>query len=103
MTIFVNGGFGLLQMVVELDYVWCVRGWIVRSHISWRGGKHFLLECEKLSLVDAFFKTFRGKPRTESPNKVIFVSGGLGLLRMVSELDTVSCACEDIGPQGSGL
>ena len=43
-TISVSGGFELLQMVLELDTEWCAsegvgptRGWIVRSHVGWRG------------------------------------------------------------------
>ena len=42
-TIFANDELGLLQMVLELDIgryanedVGLPRGWIVRSHISWR-------------------------------------------------------------------
>ena len=43
-TIFASGGLGLLQMVLEPDTSLCAnkdvgppRGWIVRSHIGWRG------------------------------------------------------------------
>ena len=43
-----SSGLGLLQMVLELDTTQCVsedadpqRGWIVRSHISWRGERNF--------------------------------------------------------------
>ena len=43
-TIFASGGLGLSQMVSKSDTGQCVSkdvgpegGWIVRSHISWRG------------------------------------------------------------------
>ena len=43
-TISANGGFGPLQMVLEPGTERCAmedtrspRGWIVRSHIGWRG------------------------------------------------------------------
>ena len=43
-TISVSSGFGLLQMVLELDTGWCAcedaGGWIVRSHIGWRGERN---------------------------------------------------------------
>jgi len=35
--------------------------------------------------------------------RTIFVSGGLGLLQMVSEPETEQCTSEDAGPQRGGL
>ena len=35
--------------------------------------------------------------------RTISVSGGLGLLQMVSEPETERCASENAGPQGGGL
>jgi len=52
-----SGGFGLLQMVLESDIRWCVRedagfsgGWIVRSHIGWRGERSISYEGVETSL-----------------------------------------------------
>ena len=46
-TISANGGFGLLQMVSDSGTERCAmedtgspRGWIVRSHIGWRGERN---------------------------------------------------------------
>ena len=43
-TIFACSGLELLEMVLELEIGWCVNedvgpsnGWIVRSHVRWRG------------------------------------------------------------------
>ena len=50
------------------------------------------------------FKNLEGKPKRESPKRTISVSGGLGLLQMVSEPDTGRRASEDVGPtRGDGL
>ena len=45
--IFASSGLGLLQMVLESGIERCanedvgsLRGWIVRSHISWRGERN---------------------------------------------------------------
>ena len=58
-TISANSGLELLQMVSEPDIQWCAsedarppKGWIVRSHIRWRGDETFVRG--NLSLVDAF-------------------------------------------------
>ena len=52
-----------LQIVLELEIESCAgendspqRGWIVRSHVGWKGEQsisHFL-SCENLSLTDVF-------------------------------------------------
>ena len=46
-TISTSGGLGLLQMISELAIEWCAsedtrtqEGWIVRSHIGWRGERN---------------------------------------------------------------
>ena len=44
-----------------------------------------------------------GKPRKESPKRIISTSSGLGRLKMVSELDTGRCASKDVGPPEGGL
>ena len=44
------------------------------------------------------FENLEGKPERESSKRIIFASGGLGLLQMVLELDTGQCASEDTGP-----
>ena len=44
---------------------------------------------------------YEGKLERESPKRTIYVSGGLGLLQMVLELDIGRCASEDAGvPRG---
>ena len=57
-TIYASDGLGLLQIVSEPDISQCAnedadpqRGWIVRSHMSWRGERSIPVET---SLVDAF-------------------------------------------------
>ena len=45
------------------------------------------------------FKNFEGKPKRKSVKRTIFASGGLGLLQMVLELETGSCASEEAEPQ----
>ena len=60
-TIFISGGLGLLQMVLELDTGWCVSEdtGLLREvdgeipHRLEKGTKHSLQGCENLSLVDA--------------------------------------------------
>ena len=49
-----SSGLGLLQMVSELDTEQCSSedaglqgGWIVRSHIDWRGNEAFLIRMWK--------------------------------------------------------
>ena len=58
-TISANGGFGLLQIVSELDTGWCAsenaspKGMnCENSHQLDRGTKHFLKGCGNLSLLD---------------------------------------------------
>ena len=36
---------------------------------------------------------------TNGPKRIISANGGLGLLEIVSKLDTGQCASEDVGPQ----
>ena len=45
------------------------------------------------------FKNVEGRPKRESLMRTIFASGRVGLLQMVSELDTGRCASKDAGPQ----
>ena len=59
-----------------------------------RGMKHFLYECENFFLADCNLKTLR-----ESPKRTISTSGELGLLQMVSELDTGLCVNKEVEPQ----
>ena len=44
------------------------------------------------------FEDLEGKPEMESPKRTISASGGLGLLQMVSELDTERCVSKDARP-----
>ena len=46
------------------------------------------------------FKNFEGKPEGESPKRTIAASGRLGLLQMVSELDTGQYTNEEVEPGG---
>ena len=49
------------------------------------------------------FKIVRLTAIRNGSKRAISSSGGLGLLQMVSELDTESCANEDARPQGGGF
>ena len=53
-----SGGFGLLEMVLELDTGQCVTrlqgGWIVRSHIGWGGEGALLIRVWNPFPTDAF-------------------------------------------------
>ncbi|KAG7029873.1 hypothetical protein SDJN02_08216, partial [Cucurbita argyrosperma subsp. argyrosperma] len=53
----------------------------------------------RFSSKETRFKNIEGKPKRESPNRIISVSGEPGLLQMVSELDTGRCASEESVPQ----
>ena len=60
MTISASGGLELLQMVSELDIEWCASrdtgsegGWIVRSHIGWRGQRNILYNGVETSSREA--------------------------------------------------
>ena len=46
------------------------------------------------------FKNLEGKSERKSPKKTIFVSGGLGLLQMVSESDIRRCVNEETESEG---
>ena len=59
--------------------------------------KHSLQGCGNLS-KQTRFKNLEGKLERESPKRTVFASGGLGLLQMVSELDTGLCASEEAEP-----
>ena len=58
-TISARGEFGLLQMVSGSNTEWCAsedaglpRGWIVRSHVGWKGKEPFLTRvCKSLSSI----------------------------------------------------
>ena len=56
---------------------------------------------EHLSHFDYTFEA--RNVRFRRTKRTILTSSGLGLLPMVSELDTERCASEDAGPQGGGL
>ena len=45
------------------------------------------------------FKNLEGKLEMENRKRTIFVSGGLGLLQMVSEPDIWQCASEEARPR----
>ena len=45
------------------------------------------------------FKIVRLMGKHNGPKWIMYASGGLELLKMVSELDTRQCASEDAGPQ----
>ena len=46
------------------------------------------------------FKNLEGRLGRESPKRIIYASGGLKSLEMVSEPDTGRCASKDAGPSG---
>ena len=72
----------------------------MRSHIDWRRERIIPYnKAMKTSLVDTFFLKPCRKPRRESPKRTISVSGGLELLKIVSESDSGQCASKDTGPQ----
>ena len=56
-------------MVLELETEWCAsedvgpqRGWIMRSHISWRGEPNIVYKGVETSPYQTRFKTLRGSP-----------------------------------------
>ena len=75
-------------MVLESDTGWCAsedarprRGWIVRSHIDWRGKRSILCKGVEISPYQTRFKNFEEKAERENPNRTISASGELGLLQ----------------------
>ena len=72
-------------------------GWIVRSHISWRGERNIAYKGVETS------PKLEGKPGRESLKRTISARGELRLLQMVSEPDTGRCVSENTGPKGGGL
>ena len=46
-------------------------GWIVRSHISWRGEQNILYKGVKISSYQTHFKNLEGKSERESPKTTI--------------------------------
>ena len=61
----------------------------MRSHICWRGKRNIFYKGVETS-------------RRENPKRTIFVSGGLGLLQMLLELDTGQCVSKDNELEGGG-
>ena len=59
-------------------------GWIVRPRVGWGGEQNILYKSVEISLQQTRFKNLQGKPESESPNKAIYVSGGLGRLHFLS-------------------
>ena len=68
------------------------------SHIGWRGERNILYKGVETSLYQTCFKNLEGKPERKSPKRTISVSGGLGMLQMVSEPVIGRCVSEDVGP-----
>ena len=69
MTISVSGGFRLLQMVLKPVIRRCAnedvgppQGWIVRSHIGWRGERSIPYKGVETSPDQTCLKTLRGSP-----------------------------------------
>ena len=72
----------------------------MRSHIGWRGERKIPYKGVESSLVDTFYN-LEGKPRRESPKRIISADSGLRLLQMVSESNTARYANKDAGsPKG---
>ena len=72
-------------MVLEPDTGWCAsedvgppRGWIVRSHIGWRGERNIPIRVWKPLPSRRVLKTLR----EFLPKETIFASGGFGLLQL---------------------
>ena len=57
-------------------------GWIVRSHIGWKGEQSILYKGVKTSPYHTRFKNIEGKPERENPTKTISASGVLELLHI---------------------
>ena len=68
-----------------------------RFHIGWRGEQNILYKGVKSLPSRPVLKTLR-----ESSKRTIFVSGGLGLLLMVSKLDTERYASEEVESRKAG-
>ena len=77
----------MLQMVSEPDTRRCAskdadlqRGWIVRSHIGWRGERNVPLKGVETSPKHTCFKTVRLTTIHIKPKRTISTSNELGLL-----------------------
>ena len=58
-------------------------GWIMRSHIGWRGKRNILYKGMETSPWQTRFQNLEGKPEKESPKRTISANGELGLLQIV--------------------
>ena len=63
------------------------------------GERSILYKGVEISPWQTRFKNFEGKPKRESPKRIISASGGLGPLQMVSEPDTGQCASKGTEPR----
>ena len=81
-TISASGGFGLLQMESEPNTGRCAykdaepqRGWIVRSHLGWRGKRSILYKGVETSPEQTRFKDLEGKSRKKNLKRIISARG----------------------------
>ena len=62
--------------------------------MNWREERNILYKGVKASPQQTCFRNLEKKPETESPNRTITASGGLGLLQMVSEPGIGRCVSQ---------
>ena len=55
-------------------------GWIVRSHIGWRGERSIFYKGVETSPYKTCFKNIEGKPERKNPKKTTSISSELGRL-----------------------
>ena len=75
----------------------------MRSHIGWGGEQNIFYKGVEHLPSRHVLKAFKEKPKRKSPKRTTSTSSGLGLLQMVSKLDTGQCASEDAEPQGGWI
>ena len=88
-------------MVSEPDTIWCAsedagpqEGWIVRSHIGWRGKRNILYKGVKTSSKHTRFKTLRGSPEKKAQRGQYRLAVGLGYYNFIpvfSHFDLLGC------------
>ena len=78
----------------------CQLGYIVRSHIGWKGKRSIPYKGMEVSPKWACFETIRLMTIRNGQKRTIYADSGLELFQMVSETSTEQCVSEDASPQG---
>ena len=85
-----------------VDTWWCVnedagpeRGWILRSHIGWRGEWSILYKGGKPLHSRRVLKTLRGSLKMKAQRGQYLLAGSLGHCKWVSESNIERCVSKD--------